>query len=110
ALQLREKLNVPASIAETLSALGQVYITTGQYDQALTTSMRALDLWRKAGNGRGAADESHDIGLVFQHQGRFGAAVHAMQDAVDGYRAVGDRSTDMAALLKDLADALAHAG
>ena len=110
ALQLREKLNAPASIAATLSALGQVYITTGQYDQALTTSMRALDLWRKAGNGRGAADESHDIGLVFQHQGRFGAAVHAMQDAVDGYRAVGDKSTDMAALLKDLADALAHAG
>jgi len=110
ALQLREKLNAPASIAATLSALGQVYITTGQYDQALTTSMRALDLWRKAGNGRGAADESHDIGLVFQHQGRFGAAVHAMQDAVDGYRTVGDRSTDMAALLKDLADALAQAG
>ena len=28
--------------------------------------MRALDLWRKAGDVRGAADESHDIGLVFK--------------------------------------------
>jgi tetratricopeptide (TPR) repeat protein len=110
ALQLREKLNNPASIAETLSALGQVYISTAQYEEALSTSMRALDLWRKAKDARGAADESHDIGLVFQHQGRFGAAVHAMQDAVNGYRAVGDRGADMAALLNDLANALAQSG
>ena len=72
--------------------------------------MRALDLWRKAGDARGAADESHDIGLVFQRQGRFGAAVHAIQDAVEGYRKVGDRGSDMAALLTDLADALAQSG
>jgi len=107
---LREKLNTPAAIAETLSALGEVYSTTGQYDQALTTSMRALDLWRKAGNAQGAADESHDIGLVFRYQGRFGPAINAMQDAVNGYRAVGDRSTEMFALLNDLADTLAQSG
>jgi tetratricopeptide (TPR) repeat protein len=33
-----------------------------------------------------------------------------MQDAVNGYRAVGDRSADMATLLNDLADALAQSG
>jgi len=110
ALQLREKLNIPGGIAETLAALGQVYSSTGQYDQALATSMRALDLWRKGGNARGAADESHDIGWVFQYQGRFGAAINAMQDAVNGYRAVGDRSTEMVDLLNDLADVLAQAG
>jgi tetratricopeptide (TPR) repeat protein len=110
ALQLREKLNVPASIAESLSALAQVYISTGRYDDALTASMRALDLWRKAKDARGAAYESHDIGLVFQNEGRFGAAVKAMQDAVNGYRSVGDRGADMAGLLSDLADALAQSG
>jgi tetratricopeptide (TPR) repeat protein len=72
--------------------------------------MRSLDLWRKAGNARGAAYESHDIGLVFQYQGRFGAAVSAMQDAVNGYRAAGDRSSDMVELLNDLADTLAQSG
>ena len=36
ALQLREKLNIPTRIAETLAVLGQVYNDTGQYDQALT--------------------------------------------------------------------------
>jgi tetratricopeptide (TPR) repeat protein len=110
ALQLREKLNVPADVAETLSALSQVYIHTGQYDQALTTSMRALDLWRNAGNARGAAYESHNIGLVFQQQGHLGQAVNALQDAVNGYRAAGDRSTDMVELLNDLADTLAQSG
>lgn len=110
ALQLRERLNDPGSIAETLASLGQVYSTTGQYDRALTTSMRALDLWRKAGNARGAADESHDIGLVLLYQGRFGPAIDAMQDAVKGYRATSDRSTEMVELLNDLADTLAQSG
>lgn len=110
ALQLREKLNNPDSIAETLASLAQVYSSTGQYDQALATSMRALDLWRKTGNARGAADESHDIGLVFVFEGRLGAAVNAMQDAVNGYRASGDRGTEMVELLKDLSDTLAQAG
>jgi len=110
ALQLREKLNVPAAIAETLTPLGQVYRATGQYEQALTTSMRALDLWRKAGNVRGAAYESHDIGMVFRYQGRFGAAVNALQDAVNGYRAASDRSVDMVEILTALADTLALSG
>ncbi|HVI09071.1 MAG TPA: tetratricopeptide repeat protein [Candidatus Binatia bacterium] len=110
ALALREKLNVPAGIAETLSELAQVYIHTGLYDQALATSMRALDLSRKAGNTRGAAEDSHDIGLIFEYQGRFGAAINSMQDAANGYRNVGDRSTDTVEVLNDLSDALAQAG
>ena len=72
--------------------------------------MRAQGLWRKAGDARNAAYESDDIGMVFQYQGRLGAAVSAMQDGVNGCRAVGDRSSDMADLLNDLADTLAMAG
>src|SRR6202040_1998558 len=51
-----------------------------------------------------------DIGLVFQRQGHLGQAVNAMQDAVNGYRAVGDRNTEMVELLNDLADTLAESG
>ena len=92
ALQLREKLKIQGDIAETVSKLGEVFSRTGRYDEALASFMRALDLLRKDGNGRGAAAVSHQIGLVFQQQGRFGAAVSAMQDAVKGYRAASDRS------------------
>jgi tetratricopeptide (TPR) repeat protein len=48
--------------------------------------------------------------MVLKYQGRFGAAVHALQDAVNGYRNIGDRSADMAGLLNDLADALVQSG
>ena len=83
ALQLREKLGVPGDIAETLEGLSEAYTATGQYDQAMTALMRALELGRKAGDDapRGAWS-SRQIGLVFEYQGRFGAAVKSLQDAV----------------------------
>jgi tetratricopeptide (TPR) repeat protein len=110
ALQLREKLKSSDGIAETLATIGQVYTNTGRYDEALPAFMRSLDLRRKDGNTRGVAEESHDIGMVFQYEGRLGAAVNDLQDAVKGYRAVGDHSSYMVELLNDLAEALAQAG
>ena len=110
ALHLREKLKVPGDIADTLASLGLVHTTTGKYEEALASFMRALDLRRQGGDARGAAEESHEMGVVFGYQGRFGAAVTSMEDAVKGYRALGDRSSDMADLLTNLAAALAQAG
>jgi tetratricopeptide (TPR) repeat protein len=109
-LQLREKLKSTDAISETLASIGQVYINTGRYDEALPAFMRSLDLRRKDGDTRGVAEESHDIGMVFEYQGRLGAAVSDLQDAVKGYRDVGDRSSYMVELLNDLAEALAQAG
>ncbi|PYU00983.1 MAG: hypothetical protein DMG38_05395 [Acidobacteria bacterium] len=110
ALQLREKLNVQGDIAETVAAIGEAYSATGKYDEAMTSFMRALDLWRKAGDEHGAAVESHQIGLVLQYQGRLGAALSAMQDAVKGSRGIGNRGRDMLEFLTDLADTLAQTG
>ena len=110
ALQLREKLKSSDAIAETLASIGQVYTNTGRYDEALPAFMRSLELRRKDGDTRGVAEESHDIGMVFLYQGRLGAAVSGLQDAVKGYREVGDRSSYMVELLNDLAEALAQAG
>ncbi len=110
ALQIREKLNVPGDIAETLQNLGSTDAALGQYDQAMTALMRGLDLYRKAGNTQGAAVMSHSMGLVFEHQGRIGPAVGALQDAVKGLRDLGDRSSTMAEALGDLAGGLARAG
>ncbi len=109
-LQLRQKLKDPEYIAETLSALGDTYSATGEYDKALASFMSALDVSHKANNARGAAAESEQIGMVLLYQGRFGAAVSATEDAVKGYRAIGNRSREMIESLTDLADALAQAG
>ena len=110
ALQLREKLNVPADIAETLHNLGETYAHIGDYDKAMSNYMRGIDLYRKAGDNVGAAVQSHAMALVFQAQGRYGAAVNAIQDALKPLIETGDKSRQMAEFLTDLGDALARAG
>ena len=107
ALQLREKLGVPGDLAETLEGLSEAYTVTGQYEQAMTGLMRALELGRKAGDVARVALVSRQIGLVFEYQGRFGAAVKSMQDAVKSFRQQGENGLDMAESLNDLAGALA---
>jgi tetratricopeptide (TPR) repeat protein len=50
------------------------------------------------------------MGLIFETQGRIGPAIGALQEAVETLRANGDRSSNMAEALNDLADALAMGG
>ncbi|MGO9124490.1 MAG: tetratricopeptide repeat protein [Terriglobales bacterium] len=109
ALQIREKLNAP-EMADTLHDLGEAYANLGQYDQAMASYMRSLDLYRKAGDKQGAALASLSMGTVFKYQGRLGPAVDALQEAVKAFHDLGDRSHTMADSLIDLADALAQSG
>ena len=110
ALQLREKLNVPADIAETLHNAGGAYANIGQYEQAMSNYMRAIELFRKAGDNVGAAVLSHAMALVFEAQGRYGAALNAIQDALKPLRETGDKSPRMAQFLADLGGALGSVG
>jgi serine/threonine protein kinase/tetratricopeptide (TPR) repeat protein len=110
ALQLREKLGVAMDIAETLHNLGEGYARTAQFENAMTSYLRALELRRKTGDSLGAALESHSTGMVFLNQGRYGAAVNSLQDAVNGFHAAKDRTRSMAQILNDFALSLAMAG
>ena len=109
-LQLRERLGVPADIADTLHNQATVYTKTAQYEQAMASYMRALDIRHKVADNRAAALESDGIGSVFLFQGRLGAAVSSLQEAVKSFREAKDRSVDMAQILNDFAKALAKAG
>ena len=99
-----------ATLPTTLEGLSEAYTTAGQYDQAMTALMRALELARKAGDQSGIAVISRQIGLVLGYQGRFGAAVKSLQDAVNAFRQQGENGHSMAEALNDLARALARAG
>ena len=110
ALQIRGKLGVPGDTVPPLEGLGEAYTHTGQYDQALTQLMQALELARKANDARWIAIISHQIGLVFEYQGRLGPAVKSMQDGVKAFRDQGEHGDAMASSLNDLASALARAG
>ena len=109
-LQIREKLNVPGDIGDSLDGIGQTYRATGQYDQALASFLKAMELYRKAGDPRSVANESHQMGLVFGYQGRVGAAVSALQDAIKPVQGIDERDPDIGLLWNDLGNALAKAG
>ncbi len=57
----------------------------GDYDQALSIQMNALDVARKSNNTKDAAVFRSSIGQILIYQGRLGAAVSAMQDSVNGF-------------------------
>ena len=109
ALQLREKLKAP-ELADTLGNLGETANKMGQFDQALTFYMRALDLQRAAGDSHNAAIQSYRLGTVFEYQGRLGAALKAKQEALKTFRELKDRSAWMAEILAGNGEALMEVG
>ncbi len=98
-LQLREKSKVPQDIVEAVHNLGDASVYMGQYDQAVSQYMRALDLRRSINDTRGAAIESYSLGTLFGYQGRFGAAVNSKQEALKTFRDLKDRTFWMAEML-----------
>jgi len=52
ALPLREKLNNPEYLARTLDSLGDVYVAMGDFDKALESLLKALEISRKANIAR----------------------------------------------------------
>jgi tetratricopeptide (TPR) repeat protein len=61
-----------------------------QYDQGTDYFLKALELWRKAGDKRGEAFASYGLGRIFQYQGRYGAALKSQEDALKSWRATND--------------------
>jgi len=110
ALQLREKFKVPNDIADTLHNLAETDMMTGQYDKAMARYLRALDLRRSVNDKLAAAKESDSLGILFEYQGRYGAAVKAREEAVRTLRELQDRSYWMASILGGYGHALVQVG
>jgi len=69
-----------------------------------------LELRRSMNDPRGAAVESYSLGLLFDYQGRFGAAITSKEDALKTFRDIKDKTTWMAKILGGFAQALILAG
>lgn len=110
ALQLREKSKVPQDIVDAVHNLGDTSASMGQYDRAIPYYLRAIDLRRQMNDERGAAIESESLGIIFDFQGRFGAAVKSEGDALKTFRALNDKSTWMPTVMDASAEALILAG
>ena len=110
ALQLREKAKVPEDIVESVHNIAETSAKMGQYDQAVTQYLRALDLRRSIGDARGAAIESYSLGTLFEHQGRFGAALKSKEEAVKTFVDLKDRTFWMAEIWGGYGDILIQSG
>jgi eukaryotic-like serine/threonine-protein kinase len=95
ALQLREKSKVPGDIAESIDSLAYVSVRMGEYDQAVAQFMRGLELHRNMNDVAGAALDSYSLGVMFDYQGRFGAAVNSKQAALKSLQDLKDKSGTM---------------
>ena len=90
--------------------LAEVSVRMGEYDQAVTQYMRALDLHRSMDDARGAAIDSYTLGTMFDYQGRFGAAVNSKQDALKTFQSLKDKTTWMAEIQGGYGESLILAG
>jgi eukaryotic-like serine/threonine-protein kinase len=109
-LQLREKSKAPQDIVDAVHNLGDTSANMGQYDQAISYYLRAIDLRRQMNDQRGAAIESESLGIIFDYQGRFGAAVKSEQDALKTFQGLNDQSDWMPRMMDASAEALILAG
>jgi len=110
ALQIREKANNPRDMADTVHNLAETLLKRGKYDQSLGQYVRALDFRRKAGDRRGAAIESYSIGTIFDHQGRFGAAITSKEEALTAFRDLRQRDMWLGEILGGYGNSLALSG
>ncbi len=110
ALQLREKSNVPQDIVESVHNLAETSVRMGQYEQAVSQYMRALDLRRSMDDTRGAAIESYTLGMMFDYQGRFGAALNSKQQALKTFQDLKDKTSYMAEIQGGYGETLTLAG
>jgi serine/threonine protein kinase/tetratricopeptide (TPR) repeat protein len=107
---IRERLGNPLEIAETLHNLAETAAKTANYDQAIAHYLRALELSRKADDKQGVAIESYSLGRVFELQGRYGAALKAIEEALTIYRDLGERGFWLAEILSGHGSVLIQVG
>jgi tetratricopeptide (TPR) repeat protein len=110
ALQLREKAKVPSDIVQSVQNLAYTSVRMSQFDQAISSYMHALELWRSMNDARGAAITLNTLGTMLDFQGRFGAALNAKQEAFKTFQDLKDKTTWMAEVGGGYGEALALAG
>ena len=108
AYQIRDRLKQDTT--ESLHNLAETYVKLGQYDTALSQYLKAKEALHAAGDKSGEALQSSSMGALFATQGKYGQAVGALQDAVQNFQQVKDRTWFTAEAQSRYGDVLSAVG
>lgn len=109
ALRLRRQLGSNRDLGMTLSNLGSLANSRGEYERAEVLLCEAHDVFAAADFGRGQAATRLNLGIVLINLGRLDEAIGAFDEAIGAFRLIGDRSEEAHALAR-LGFALGEAG
>ncbi|MEQ9233128.1 CHAT domain-containing protein [Coleofasciculus sp. E2-BRE-01] len=84
--------------ATSLKALGIIYHSLEQYQQAIKYLQQSLIIDREIGNQSGEASSLLNLGNVYLSRRQYPKAIEFYQSALTLFREVGDRSSESAAL------------
>jgi serine/threonine protein kinase/tetratricopeptide (TPR) repeat protein len=108
--ELHLKFKVPGDLAEPLHNLAEANTKIGQYDSALALYLKAIEDRRSVNDQRGIAMESESMAKIFAAQGRYGAALSAMQDALKIFQASKEASAFTVEITGGWGDLLGQVG
>jgi eukaryotic-like serine/threonine-protein kinase len=91
AYEIRDRLKLPEA-AESLRNWAEMNFNLGQYETAQSLFLKALNASRAAGDKADVALASSTMGVLFAVQGKYDAALSALQDAVNGFQQLNDRT------------------
>ncbi len=97
-------------MAESLHNLAETNTKLGQYDKALEQYLKAIEIRRSINDQRGVALESDSMAMIFAEQGRYGAALSAMQDALKIFKQTKETTYFTAEITGRWGDLLAQVG
>lgn len=104
ALDLREKLGDPGTVAAVLNLLSGSYAELGRFQEAIAAAERVLRLRLAQDDQRGQAAALSSLGLAFLRMGRFELAIQHLTESLHLRRLQGDLSAQ-AGVMQALADA-----
>jgi eukaryotic-like serine/threonine-protein kinase len=110
AYEIRTRLKLAGDATDSLHNLAETNVKLGQYDTALSQYLKALDNARAAADQNVIARESSSLGALFATQGKYDAALSSLQDSVQGYRQIGDRTWYFAETQARYGDLLSQVG
>jgi eukaryotic-like serine/threonine-protein kinase len=92
AYEIRDRLKLPDEAIESLRNLAEMNFKLGEYETAQSQFLKALDASRAAGDKTVVALASSTMGVLFAVQGKYDAALSALQEAINDFQQLNDRT------------------